>query len=560
MINISIKKSKNIKSEESIFVSFPYKASYVQGVKSLGIRFWHPEIKCWETTIENLPNLLNIFEGEEIMISGENKEYVPTFKTIENRELPDIKLKTTPMKHQIEAAKSLLNTNRLILGDQAGTGKTLSYIMAALARKELDGYKHTLIICGVNILKWNWVSEINKHTYEEGYIIGQRVNTKGKTYIGSTKDKLYDLENLPDNYFLITNIETLRNEELSSKLKDLCNKKIINFVILDESHVCCSPSAKQTKGWMSLEPECRGLATATPLMNKPLDLWAPLHWLKVEPHNFHQFKMHYAKMGGYGGHEVIGYKYLEDLQSDLNSVLLRRLKKDVLDLPEKINTIEYLDMEDDQQKLYDSVYNNIQSNIDKIMLMPNPLTAMLRLRQVTSNPDILVSSEVSCAKINRLDMLLEERVQNEKVVVVSNWTQVTDRLIDRYKKYNPAVITGQIKDNEKQIQQNKFQTDDTCRILIGTIKSMGTGITLTAASTMIYVDEPWNYAVKEEQCSERIYRIGTKTNVEIITLINRNTIDERIHQIIEDKKDIGEYIVDGVTKDKKEKLVNFLMS
>ena len=89
---------------------------------------------------------------------------------------------------------------------------------------------------------------------------------------------------------------------------------------------------------------------------------------------------------------------------------------------------------------------------------------------------------------------------------------------------------------------------------------MGTGITLTAASTMIYVDEPWNYAVKEEQCSERIYRIGTKTNVEIITLINRNTIDERIHQIIEDKKDIGEYIVDGVTKDKKEKLVNFLMS
>lgn len=562
MVEIRIEKPKNLNIKtESAFVKFPYKEEWVNQIRTFVQRTWHPQTKEWEVPVIDIPQLLNIFEGHQIRIFGQNKEYATTIKKfIDKREIPELNLKTKLMKHQLDAVDRMINDNRVIIGDQAGTGKSLSAIASALARKELDGFKHTLIICGVNILKWNWVNEIKIHTYEEGYILGQRTNKNNTVTIGSSQDKLYDLDHLPENYFLITNIESLRHEEIAKKIKSLCEKKEINYVILDEGHVCCSPSAKQTKGWMSLEPECRAILTATVFMNKPLDLWAPLNWLKVDNHSFYQFKNHYAVMGGYGGYEVVSYRFLEDLQKMLSDVQLRRLKKDILDLPEIIVTNEYLDMEPDQASLYNEVHKEIMTNIDKVKLSPNPLVEMLRLRQVTSNPAIITSKNISCAKFERLDAILEERIPNEKVVVVSNWTGVTDELIKRYAKYNPAVITGQMKEEDKFPEAEKLNNDPNCHLLIGTIKSMGTGLNLQGASTMVYMDEPWNYAVKDEQCSQRIHRLtSTHDHIEIITLINKNTIDERVHKIIEDKRDIGTYLVDN-TSSKYGQLVDFLMS
>lgn len=562
MVNISIKQAKKIGNGESAFVDFPYDEQLIGKIKSLPKKYWHPAQKQWEVEVESIPAVIGFAGSSPVTLLGQNQVYVPLFQSYDKitRVMPEsVKLKTKLMKHQEDAVAYGINNNALLLGDEAGLGKTLSMIATALAKKELDGYQHTLIVTGVNCLKWNWYSEICKHSDETPYILGMRKNTKGKVYIGSTQDKLDDLRNLPENYFLITNIESLRNEEIIGMLEHLCKTGKINFVILDESHKCANPQAAQTGGLLKLQAESRAALSGTPYLNKPLDLWVPLHWLGVERHSYYQFKKFYAVMGGYGGYEVVDYKHLDVLQSDLDKIMLRRLKNDVLDLPEKTFTVEYVEMERDQEKLYSEIYNEITSNIDKVMLSPNPLTEMLRLRQCTSNPAILTSKAISCAKLDRLDDLLEERISSgNKVLVVSNWTSVTDTLLQRYAKYNPATITGKIKDENRQVEQDKLNNDPSCKILIGTIGSMGTGLTLTGANTVIFVDQPWNWA-SFEQMSDRVYRIGTKSNVEIISLLTKDTIDERIHELITEKKELSDYLVDGAPTKNKKNLIEFLL-
>lgn len=132
-----------------------------------------------------------------------------------------------------------------------GLGKTMQVINLACIKKQQRSYKHCLIICGVNGLKWNWKAEVEKHSNEKAYILGTRYDSKGNEKIGSINDRLEDLETLLDDYkrkdglintdfgiynsyFIITNIETLRNEKIIEKLKELCDKKIINMIALDE--------------------------------------------------------------------------------------------------------------------------------------------------------------------------------------------------------------------------------------------------------------------------------------------------------------------------------------
>ena len=132
-----------------------------------------------------------------------------------------------------------------------GLGKTMQVINLACIKKQQKNYKHCLIICGVNGLKWNWKAEVEKHSNEKAYILGTRYDSKGNEKIGSINDRLEDLETLLDDYkrkdglintdfgiynsyFIITNIETLRNEKIIEKLKELCDKNIINMIALDE--------------------------------------------------------------------------------------------------------------------------------------------------------------------------------------------------------------------------------------------------------------------------------------------------------------------------------------
>ena len=492
--------------------------------------------------------------NREITLTGNYKatEQKKAFKLPKGFEF-----KTTPFNHQIEGFEYGLKHDKFLLGDEQGLGKTKQVIDIAVAKKLTKGYKHCLIICGVNGLKWNWQAEIATHSNESSWILGTKYNRKGKAVIGSNKDKLADLNNLPDSYFLITNIESLRDKAICDKVKELCDNGTIGMVAIDEIHKCKNPASQQGKAILKILPETRIAMTGTPLMNNPLDLFIILKWLGFEKHSFYQFKKHYCVMGGYGGYEVVGYRNLGELQENLDSLMLRRLKKDVLDLPDKIHTIEYVEMSKAQTNIYNEVKAEIKEQIDKIKISNNPLAQLIRLRQATGYTGILSSQIKESAKLDRLEEIVEELVENgEKCIIFSNWTDMTTPTYERLKRFNPAIITGETKD--RVAEQDKFMNDNRCKCIIGTIGAMGTGLTLTAASTVIFLDSPWNRANKE-QAEDRAHRIGTKSNLNIITLVCKDTIDERIEELIYKKGAMADALVDGKVDINKSEIVDFLL-
>ena len=301
--------------------------------------------------------------------------------------------------------------------------------------------------------------------------------------------------------------------------------------------------------------------TGTPLMNTPMDLFIILKWLGYEKHAFYAFKNHYCVMGGYGGYEVVGYRHLEELQETLNEMMLRRLKEDVLDLPDKVYIDEFVEMTGKQEQIYKEVTANIKANIDKIKMSNNPLAELIRMRQATGYTGILSSEVLESAKIDRLEELVEETVANgKKIVIFSNWTQMVHPIYERLSKtYNGVVITGETKDTDRQKNVDKFQNDKECKFILGTIGAMGTGITLTAGTVVVFMDEPWTMANKQ-QAIDRCHRIGTKDNITVYTMLCKNTIDERIHDIVEKKGLMSDAIVDGKIVGDKVELLNYLLS
>lgn len=553
MISIQIKEAQKVNGDLSAFISFPYDTELVGLMRKQSSRFWHAANKEWEVPANKLLQIINSVKDKEITITGDYKTLVP-----KEVKIPEgFNFKTNPFNHQIEGFEFGLKHDRFLLGDEQGLGKTKQVIDIAVAKKLSKGYKHCLIICGVNGLKWNWKSEINTHSNETAHILGTKINSKGKEVIGSSKDKLADLNKLPKDYFLITNVESLRDQDILKKVKELTQNGQIEMVAIDEIHKCKNPSSQQGKAILQVNPETRIAMTGTPLMNTPLDLYIVLKWLGFEKHSFYQFKKHYCIMGGYGGYEVVGYRNLGELQSNLESLMLRRLKKDALDLPEKFHSIEYVEMSSKQAKVYNEVKQEIKEQIDKIKVSNNPLAQLIRLRQATGFTGILSSQIKESAKLDRLEEIVEELVENgEKAIIFSNWTDMTGPTMERLRRFNPAIITGETKDRKKQ--QERFMTDSSCKVIIGTIGAMGTGLTLTAASTVIFLDSPWNRANKE-QAEDRAHRIGTASNVNIITLVCKDTIDERIEELIYKKGAMADALVDGKVDLNKSEIIDYLL-
>ena len=553
MISIRIKEAQKVNGDLSAFISFPYDVELVGLMRNQSSRFWHAANKEWEVPANKLLQIINAAKGREITITGDYKELAP-----KEVKIPDgFNFKTNPFDHQIEGFEFGLKHDRFLLGDEQGLGKTKQVIDIAVAKKLSKGYKHCLIICGVNGLKWNWKSEIGTHSNETAHILGTKINSKGKEVIGSSKDKLADLNKLPKDYFLITNVESLRDQDILKKVKELTQNGQIEMVAIDEIHKCKNPSSQQGKAILQVNPETRIAMTGTPLMNTPLDLYIVLKWLGFEKHSFFQFKKHYCVMGGYGGYEVMGYRNLGELQSNLESLMLRRLKKDALDLPEKFHSIEYVEMSSKQAKVYNEVKQEIKEQIDKIKVSNNPLAQLIRLRQATGFTGILSSQIKESTKLDRLEEIVEELVENgEKAIIFSNWTDMTGPTMERLRRFNPAIITGETKDRKEQ--QERFMTDSRCKVIVGTIGAMGTGLTLTAASTVIFLDSPWNRANKE-QAEDRAHRIGTTSNVNIITIVCKDTIDERIEELINKKGAMADALVDGKVDLNKSEVIDYLL-
>lgn len=571
MIKIHIgepdKLSNNILVKKSAFVSFDYNPDIVSFIKQMGTRIYNPENHTWEMPINNIIGLCNKFENENIEISG---VYEDLHKQEFEIDIPkDFEFKTKPFSHQIDGVRFGLNKKKFLLGDDQGLGKTKQIIDLVGCLEKTDTINKVLIVCGVNSLKYNWQHEIGVHSDEKGWVLGTRFRkTTGKAYEGSTKDKLDDLDNLPDCRYIITNIESLRagaekisktkyHFPLADKLAQLCKNGTISVIAFDECHKSKDPTSLQSRAMLLLSAPYMSAMSGTPLMNNPLDLYFPIHWLGYEQHSLYQFKQHYCTFGGWGGSQVVGYKNLEEIRALMEKIMIRRLKSEVLDLPEKIRKIEYVDMTPKQNQIYKEVYNGVMSDLQKIKFSNNPLSMMIRLRQATGWTGIISDKVQESAKMDRMVELVQEIVASgQKAIVFSNWESMTEVAKEKLKSYDPAYITGATKADERMTQVDRFQNDDKCKVIIGTIGAMGTGLTLTAAQNVIFLDSPWNMALKA-QAEDRAHRIGTKGTVNVITLVCKDTIDERIEELVEKKGQIADALVDGkISVDD----INFLLS
>lgn len=571
MIKIHIgepeKLSNNILVKKSAFVSFDYNPDIVSFIKQMGTRVYNPDNHTWEMPINNIIGLCNKFENQEVQISG---IYEDLHKQEFEIDIPkDFEFKTKPFRHQIDGVRFGLNKKKFLLCDDQGLGKTKQIIDFVGCLEKTDTINKVLIVCGVNSLKYNWQSEIGIHSNEKGWVLGTRFRkTTRKAYEGSTKDKLEDLDNLPDCRYIITNIETLRagaekisktkyHFPIAEKLQALCKNGTISVIAFDECHKSKEPTSLQSRAMINVTAKYMVAMSGTPLMNNPLDLYFPMKWLGYENHSFYQFKQHYCTLGGWGGSQVVGYKNLEEIRAMMDNIMLRRLKTEVLDLPEKIRKIEYVDMTPKQNQIYKEVYNGVMSDLQKIKFSNNPLSMMIRLRQATGWTGIISDKVQESAKMERMIELVQEIVESgQKAIIFSNWESMTEVAREKLKSYNPAYITGATKADERMKEVDRFQTDDKCRVIIGTIGAMGTGLTLTAAQNVIFLDSPWNMALKA-QAEDRAHRIGTKGTVNVITLVCKNTIDERIEELVEKKGQIADALVDGkISVDD----INFLLS
>lgn len=562
MIRLEIDEAVTFRGK-SLFLSFPDKQErqkQLEQLSKLPRRFYHPQWKEWEVPFVRFNDVLNLLDEWDIELVGELPENIKM--RLENEEKmnggeDELTFKTKPYKHQLECYEYAKTHPKFILGDEQGLGKTKQSIDIAVSRK--NKFKHCLIVCCVNGLKWNWQDEIKIHSDESSKIIGEYINRKGNRVIGSLKDRTAELRKGYDEFFLITNIETLRDKDFRAVTKELCDSGEIGMVIVDEIHKCKNPTSLQGKALNYLSSYYRMGLTGTPLMSSPEDIYAILKWMDEEYHTFTDFKEHYCVFGGYGGYEIMGYRNLDELQQRLNKVMLRRKKDEVLDLPPKIRSTEYVQMPKDQLSIYNEVLTNIRNNIDKIRLMPNPLVETIRLRQTTGFPGILSTKVQKSAKLDRMAEIVNDSVTaGDKCIIFSNWTQVINPAYDILKKngYNPALITGEVEDT--QAEKEKFMNDDSCKVILGTTSAMGVGYTLTAGRTVIFLDSPWTRAEKD-QAEDRAHRIGTTGAVSIITIVCKDTIDEKIEKIVQGKGLLSDMIVDNMDVETELQLLDMLI-
>ena len=435
-------------------------------------------------------------------------------------------------KHQQEAVEyALQGHDKWLLLDAPGLGKSLSMITLAEELKVQRGIEHCFIICGINSLKGNWEKEISKYSQYDSVIIGKRVNRNGNVVYDTIPQRAEQLKNKIDEFFVILNVESLRDDKIIDAINKSTNK--FDMIVLDEAHCCKGTKAQQSKNLLKLEAPYMIAMTGTLLMNNPVDCYVPLAWIGAErKNNVTMFKNTYCIFDDMTKGRIVGYKNMALLKDEIENWSLRRTK-DLLDLPPKNIIEEYVEMDDSHRRFYESVRQGVKEECDLIDLKPNNVLSLVtRLRQATSCPNVLTSSNIYSTKVERAKSLVEEIVsQGDKVVIFSTFKEPINELYEELKEYNPLIGTGDIKDAIVNENVAKFQSDDKYKVFLATTQKLGTGQTLTAASYMIFIDDPWTAALVG-QCEDRIHRIGSTEPVFIYHLICKDTIDESIRKIV----------------------------
>ena len=590
-----------VKQDDKYILHFKYDPTLISIVKQVPGREYLPANKCWTIPIPHLGWLMKGIQGTayEHALQIISDEHINEDAKIDATKIPDIDISDIDQyvqegyhlfQHQIDFLKyaKAKGQKGFILADEMGCGKTLEVINLALYQRKRYRYNHCLIIACVNSAKYSWLEDIQKHTngMEQAYILGSRKIKRGKrkgqiNYNGTGQDKVDDLllghmygdpdaPKLP--YFLITNIEAIgRTKNITAKkhkgnmyiLEEAIIQMIhdgrLSIIAIDECHKNMSPQSTQGKLILDIKKKTGKMVqwipmTGTPIKNKPIDVFTPLKLVDGhEVKNFYLWSQQFCIFGGFGGHEIMGYKNIPMLKDMLQGYMIRRKSEEVLDLPPKIFYNEYVDLTPCQASLYDAITEELLSQETEILTSLNPLAAFLRLRQVTGSPE-LVDDTIQVddkylaknAKLQRLLEIIDDAVEmNEKVIVFSNWVEPL-RTIYKYvsKKHKTCCYTGTMKEADREKHKQVFINNPNYMVMLGTAGAMGVSLTLTVATNVIFYDDVWTQADKD-QCIKRANRIGSTKPLKVYTIMGKNTIDERVRDILDMKKGIADFIVDN---------------
>lgn len=525
----------------SLFIEFDYtrEPEVAQVIKTCTPCYYNKKTRIWEIPSTRLAKFINGCTGIDDIELNIKKDKI--LEPEHKYKLSDYK--TTPYPYQKDGILYGLNHQRFLLLDAPGLGKTLQIIYLAQELKKRENIKHCLIICGLNTLKTNWEKEINKHSDLSCRILGKRIAKTGTISYGSIPDRIKELKSKIKEFFVIINVETLRNDEVVKLINSGPNK--FDMIAFDEIHCCKSHQSSQGHNLLKLTAAQHKIGlTGTVLLNNPLDCFVPLTWIGVNKGTWTNFKIHHCDYGGLWHNEFLGYRHIDDLKDQLASCSIRRTK-DLLDLPEKNIINEYLDMEQTQAKFYTNIVEGVLEQVDKVKIRSANLLALIaRLRQATACPNILTTENIPSVKLDRCTELVNELVSNnEQVVVFSTFKETLNCLKEKLKDYNPYLCTGDVADSIISKNIDEFQSGTGSPVMLATWQKMGTGVTLNKASYAIFIDTPFTAGQYEQSC-DRVHRIGSKRPVFIYNLICNNTFDTRVHDLIISKAAISDYVVD----------------
>lgn len=338
------------------------------------------------------------------------------------------------------------------------------------------------------------------------------------------------------------------------------------MIVVDECHCCSNSSSSQGHNLLKLDAKYKVAMTGSLITNNPESCYLPLKWINKDSSTLTNFRSLYCTYGGFGGHQVIGYRNLDLLKEELDSCALRRTFEQVRgDMPKKSVEFEIIEMDDKHRKLYEAVRDGVKEEVDKVELNTGNLLALTtRLRQATAAPSLLTTESISSSKVDRAIEIIEDILsQGEKLVVFSTFIEPCEVLMQRLSKYKPLLATGSISDDLVQRNIENFRNSKDFNLLIGTHGKLSTGYSMPECHYSLMIDFPWTYYAFAQSC-DRIYRITSDQPVFIKALVCADTIDERVKEIVENKKDLQDYLVDGkenaISDSLKNEMKNILLN
>ena len=465
---------------------------------------------------ESLKNQGTAFDkGEETI-----KELDKGLSNRQQREVPD-DLNAKLRNYQVEGFNWLNEIANLkvggILADEMGLGKTIQIIAFLLSQKG----KKSIVITPTSLI-YNWRDEFNK--FAPSLNVGIIHGDKKRRVVMMEKE--FDV--------IVTTYGLIKNDYEYYKEKEF------DFCIIDEAQNIKNSKAQNTKYVKAIKASCRIALSGTPMENNLMELWSIFDYI----------------MPGYLLSEAkFKEKYLkEDIYDELKELIkpfiLRRLKKDVIDeLPDKIEKKFMVEMEKNQKAVYQSYIKEVRQKLysgedNKITVF----SYLTKLRQLCLDPSLILDDYVGRsakieAALNIVNMAIAE---NRKVLIFSQFTSVLQKLGDELSEKNIGYLylDGSTKANKRVEMVKEFNESEDLKIFLISLKAGGTGLNLTSSDLVLHFDPWWNPAI-EDQATDRAHRIGQQNIVEVIKLIAKDSVEENIIRLQEDKRELINKVISG---------------